>query len=564
MVPIGWCGLKLCVTMLLISVAFGPISSRAAETAPPSPISSPAAETGKPAPTLNQGETAKPSKLVIALESDTRWQPAGGEFRFKITSPGNTNLPTACLGFKQEFKPDECPIELTVRRVLVSPDTPEVVTFAATLPTKLEQDWEQNAKPYYFVLPRYIISAAYLRITAGTGTDATTKLPVAITSRASAAAATLVAVILAGWALFAFSKYLGVPGPKESSIFRLWSVPLRLISTANGWASLSQFQILLWSFVVGGGAIYVMTLTGSLIPISAGTLMLLGIAGGAAVLTEVKANQQSQSGPPMPTPAKVMNLAAAGGQPSTELVITWVAPPGNAPVSGYIVQYGVGAQPEAWIEASRFVQGTGLRIVGLQPDTLYHVKVCATNPVGPGEWTDLAAKTSAAALPAASVSNVRVLVNDTTEKSIALKWDPMTPSDIVQYRWADSAEDWREAQDKPQNAGPPGTMIVTGLRSSTRYQFRVRTESAVDGWSAVATAATIHVPKWSDIVTDTNRPAEIDVTRVQMLFFTVISAFFVGLGIVNTGTIPDIPPTYVTLMGISNGVYVTAKFVRNY
>jgi hypothetical protein len=53
-----------------------------------------------------------------------------------------------------------------------------------------------------------------------------------------------------------------------------------------------------------------------------------------------------------------------------------------------------------------------------------------------------------------------------------------------------------------------------------------------------------------------------NLTRVQMLFFTVISAFFVAFSIIDTGTIPEIDPTYVALMGISNGVYVTAKFVR--
>jgi len=73
----------------------------------------------------------------------------------------------------------------------------------------------------------------------------------------------------------------------------------------------------------------------------------------------------------------------------------------------------------------------------------------------------------------------------------------------------------------------------------------------------------VRTPRWSDIVTDTDRPAQIDVTRVQMLFFTVISAFFVALKIINTGLIPEIDQSYVALMGISNGVYVTAKFVRN-
>jgi hypothetical protein len=40
----------------------------------------------------------------------------------------------------------------------------------------------------------------------------------------------------------------------------------------------------------------------------------------------------------------------------------------------------------------------------------------------------------------------------------------------------------------------------------------------------------------------------------------VVSAIFVALKIIDSSTIPEIPDSYVTLMGISNGVYLTAKF----
>ena len=53
-----------------------------------------------------------------------------------------------------------------------------------------------------------------------------------------------------------------------------------------------------------------------------------------------------------------------------------------------------------------------------------------------------------------------------------------------------------------------------------------------------------------------------DVKRVQMLFFTVISAAFVLLKVVTSYVIPDIPTGYLLLMGISNGVYVGGKFAK--
>jgi hypothetical protein len=46
-----------------------------------------------------------------------------------------------------------------------------------------------------------------------------------------------------------------------------------------------------------------------------------------------------------------------------------------------------------------------------------------------------------------------------------------------------------------------------------------------------------------------------------MLFFTVISAAFVAGKILGSGEIPELPPSFVTLMGISNGVYVSSKFI---
>jgi hypothetical protein len=551
MVWTGWHGVKCCVAVLLTWLVFSPM--------------------------LNRAEAAESSMPVLALEASMRWQPPSGEFRFTITPSNDSNVPDVCLAWSS-FKSGECPIKLTVRRVSVSTGTPQGATFAATLPRDLglDDDWAKNAKSYYPdltifgwpLMPRQILSAAYLRIW-DTAADHPVDFDVAITSRRFAAAATLLAIVLAGCALFRFAKHLGVPGPRESSVFRLWSVPLRLISTANGWASLSQFQVLLWSFVVGGGAVYVMTLTGSLIPISSGTLILLGIAGGAAVLTEVKDNQQSQSGAGTAAPGPVLNLTAVAGQPSTELVITWVAPISDVPVSGYTMHYGEGAAPAQWIEASRVVRGTSLRIVGLQPATLFTVRVCAANPAGNSDWVSVQQTTGPAPAqpPQISVQNVHAVAADITEKSIPLAWNHVEGSTYVQYRRADSDEEWtdykRERFKKWLNQSSNANIVVTGLRSGTRYQFRVRAAAVVDAWSSVVTSATIHVPKWSDIVTDTDRPAEIDVTRVQMLFFTVISAFFVGLKIVDTGTIPDIPDSYVMLMGISNGVYVTAKFVRN-
>ncbi|WP_428246618.1 hypothetical protein [Ferrovibrio sp.] len=167
---------------------------------------------------------------------------------------------------------------------------------------------------------------------------------------------------------------------------------LRLISTDGGNASLSQFQIMLWTFVVGFSAVYVMVLSGSLIVISASTLGLLGIAGAATLLAQYTA---ASTNPP----------AAGGGDPSANV------PPGAA--------------------------------------------LADPAPVG-----------------------------------------------------------------------------------ATR------------------------TPHFSDLIKDTASGATIDVTRLQMLLFTLICAGFVLIKVLTGHEIPEIPDGYLILMGLSNGVYIGSKNIQ--
>jgi hypothetical protein len=63
-------------------------------------------------------------------------------------------------------------------------------------------------------------------------------------------------------------------------------------------------------------------------------------------------------------------------------------------------------------------------------------------------------------------------------------------------------------------------------------------------------------PRWSDLLVS---DGEIDVTRVQMLIFTLISAGFVMIKVLTSYEIPEIPAGYLLLMGISNGVYIAGR-----
>ena len=63
-------------------------------------------------------------------------------------------------------------------------------------------------------------------------------------------------------------------------------------------------------------------------------------------------------------------------------------------------------------------------------------------------------------------------------------------------------------------------------------------------------------PKWLDLFQTEGRP---DLYKVQMALFTTLAAIFVTAKIYGTLEFPDLPAGLLTLIGISNGVYLGAK-----
>lgn len=96
---------------------------------------------------------------------------------------------------------------------------------------------------------------------------------------------------------------------------------------------------------------------------------------------------------------------------------------------------------------------------------------------------------------------------------------------------------------------PTGTLTLLGIAGAAKIIARTQEGSSVDVTRA---------PSWSDLVCPPNSTLA-DVARMQMLFFTLVSAGFVALQVVSSYVIPEIPAGYQILMGISNGVYVGAK-----
>lgn len=328
--------------------------------------------------------------LSVTVDPQTVWQPRNGEVMFTIAGPGSTPaIEDILVCFRWRNVKDANWIRSSAIR-LVATGTGTSATYAASVPS-----FEGSRLPSWFArvfgydaTGEYtgldMVPLADFRVKAATGVGPLDLiLPIGITSRSFAVITALLLVLIAWGALYVFGRERCVPGGKDPV--------MTVIASKDGYGSLSTLQIIMWSFVVGASAVYVMVLSGNLIEITEGTLVLLGISGIATLGSKLQAKQVPQE--PEPPPA-------------------------------------------------------------------------ATKP-------------------------------------------------------------------KAAKPSPDDDCVPTAPRK----------------------------PLWSDLVVNPESN-EIEPSRVQMLFFTVIVALFVALRVLTSGKIPEIPIGYLGLMGISNGVYLTAKFIR--
>ncbi len=380
---------------------------------------------------------------------------------------------------------------------------------------------------------------------------------IGITSKVWSAVLALVFLVGAFGLLFVFAKSLQF---KNDGRWLPSKLALHAISQSNGWASLSQFQIMLWTLLIATGAVYVVTLTGSLLVLTSGTLVLLGIAGAAVVGTQFQAGNSAANADSL-APGPVLQLAVVGSVAADGALLSWAPVPGST--TRYTVQRsedGVKTwATEATLAEPRF------RLVGAAPNTRLRVKVFATNSMGPGHEATVDFATSAQIQPpqGAPGAVADVSASADTGKRLRVRWAgaPTATGYHLEYRRHESDRSWHRAGQAPQAANEA---VIEAPEPGALYDVRIVAFNA-GGESPPSRIQQVvsgeRVPRWSDLVTESTNPRQIDVTRLQMLLFTAISALFVALKIADSGMIPEIPSSYVTLMGISNGVYLTAKFV---
>jgi hypothetical protein len=265
----------------------------------------------------------EPAGYIVQLNPDTYWRPSGAQVHFTISStsgtPPQVSRVYACFAWEMKYTTPKPGAAIYMPSPLVSnvPNANGLIEYAATVPKldraarhgtglKTVQTTAWNTVP---------LADMQVLIELQNGQWLAVVLPVGITSAHRAGymlafCTALALIVLWRWApplLLQDEQGNRIAGFGPHSISRH---ALAIISSPDGVASLSQFQIILWTFVVAGSAIYVMTLSGNLIAISDGTLTLLGIAGGTSILSRVQKNNEDAANkkagkprPPVATPA---------------------------------------------------------------------------------------------------------------------------------------------------------------------------------------------------------------------------------------------------------------------
>ena len=247
---------------------------------------------------LPNARVGAPSKLVVQLDPDTLWRPRGAEVRFTLGSgsgsPPLVSRVLACFRWRlvnvvpRTGDGGYVPSPL-IRSV---PNTAGLVEYGAIVPS-LAEAWHFGSGPKDPRVVEYTgmwtvpIADMQAVVELTDGTRIPVILPVGITYVPGALGVLVMLLACALAVLWRWAPMDARDAARGGLARRLSNHALAVLRGNDNLASLAQFQIMLWAFVVGAAASYVMALSGNLISISAGTLTLLGIAGGTSVLARL-------------------------------------------------------------------------------------------------------------------------------------------------------------------------------------------------------------------------------------------------------------------------------------
>ena len=343
------------------------------------------------------------------IAATTQWQPVGGEVQFSIgnveAQPEHVRVYFAWADSLRDGPAKTCARSPSVRFVGVSSKGATAYIYAARVPGELGSapgdgpvdGWSHRTKWWSLVPPPALVFVSAV-VPANGSTPATPILLdrlVGITTSWIAFVMAVGLLLIGWWVLAWWADKRGLLG----------GALLRIISTPRGSASLSQFQILIWTAVIGTGVTYVMLLSGNLIDVPDTTLALLGVTGAALVGSKLTGEPGQNTGagprtapvtpdPAVAAPAKVTNLRACP-QPNGSVELAWS--PLQPPPDAYVVQYREAGAP-TWSTADP-VMAAATTLSGLRSGWRHEFQVLATTAGRSGPPSDLTFGATATRMP---------------------------------------------------------------------------------------------------------------------------------------------------------------------
>jgi hypothetical protein len=299
----------------IIAAAFLIVGSACAQTPPP-----PSAPRGITPSSESSGcnTVEKPlsaggaSMMPEPFGQQKNWQPPGGEITFTVRSfvpiPADAFV-LVCFRWKLTSERQEHFI--TARPVhLDLTDGGRLLKVTVVVPTSLRRQPPPRFGGDGEYVGFYLVPLAEVRILVlGKSADGSPLVAADVSHVIGITNPFLAALIAMSTAFIAFALLTFVCHRRLKRFGYGDLDPLiRIVATRDGYASLSQFQMILWTFVVAGSAVYVMVLSGELIEITTGTLVLLGISGtvtvGAKLHDNAVAAKAASAGAPPAEPRK--------------------------------------------------------------------------------------------------------------------------------------------------------------------------------------------------------------------------------------------------------------------
>lgn len=242
--------------------------------------------------------TTRAQRFIVQIEPSTNWRPRGGEVQFTIRPQQEPNdryvvhSVSARFCWSRQISPPRCAAQSVEARVNSFKSNERGIVYTALVPRNLPGDEggfvsRVLGKSEVQSTSFGAVPVAWLETTIETedtrATNEKIKLSteyyfndIGITSTWLAFAGSVVATTIAILSLRALVKYLA--GRRSYSWLKI------LLSDGTYTISLSQTQIMAWTFVVFAGGWYVLILAGTLIGLPDNMLALLGIQSATTVI----------------------------------------------------------------------------------------------------------------------------------------------------------------------------------------------------------------------------------------------------------------------------------------